>query len=134
MWRFAWRALRSRSVGILCDPHAVWPGDCVSPTPESVLAQASQYPQDNTQHEQALAHCVLDYLAEHPQAMDTLEGIAEWWVMREQVRVDVRLLERVLRRLTKQGLLEEIHSGAQVRFSLKKSADGTGREELPCQD
>jgi hypothetical protein len=69
---------------------------------------------------------VLDYLAEHPQAMDTVEGIAEWWVMREQVRVDVRLLERVLHRLTEQGVLEENHSGAQVRFSLKKGAGETG--------
>jgi hypothetical protein len=76
----------------------------------------------------------LDYLSEHPQATDTLEGIAEWWVMREQVRVDVNLLERVLHRLTEQGFLEETGGGAQVRFSLKKNSDGMEREESPCQD
>jgi hypothetical protein len=95
---------------------------------ESVLAQACPYPEDDAQREQVLARCVLDYLAEHPQAMDTVEGIAEWWVMREQVRVDVRLLERVLHRLTEQGVLEKNHSGSQVRFSLTKGADtGTKR-------
>jgi hypothetical protein len=92
---------------------------------ESVLAQACPYPQDDAQREQVLARCVLGYLAEHPQAMDMLEGIAEWWVMREQVRVDVRLLERVLRRLTEQGVLEENHSGDEVRFSLRKNTGET---------
>jgi Fe2+ or Zn2+ uptake regulation protein len=92
---------------------------------ESVLAQASPFPQDDTLREQVLARCVLDYLAAHPRAMDTLEGIAEWWVMREQVRVDLQLLGRVLRQLTEQGLLEEIHSGAEVRFSLKRRAENS---------
>ncbi len=96
--------------------------------------QPSQYSQGPLQGEDDLALRVLNYLAEHPQATDTLEGIAEWWVMREQVRVDVHLLERVLRRLTQQGLLEEIHGGAQVRFSLKKKTDQHKREESPCQD
>jgi hypothetical protein len=54
--------------------------------------------------------------------------------MREQVRVDVKLLERVLRRLTEQGFLEETRGGSQVRFSLKKSSNGMKKEESPCQD
>ena len=101
---------------------------------EFVLPQPSRYPPEDSQREEDLARCVLDYLSEHPQATDTLEGIAEWWVMREQVRVDVKLLERVLHRLTEQGFLDEIHGGAQVRFSLKKSSEGMEREESPCQD
>lgn len=105
-------------------------GTCAEP----VLPQPSRYPPEDSQREGDLARRVLDYLSEHPQATDTLEGIAEWWVMREQVRVDVKLLERVLHRLTEQGFLEEIHGGAQVRFSLKKSSEGMEREESPCQD
>jgi len=101
---------------------------------EPVLPQPSRYPPEDSQQEEVLARCVLGYLSEHPQATDTLEGIAEWWVMREQVRVDVKLLERVLHRLAEQGFLEEIHGGAQVRFSLKKSSEGMEREESPCQD
>jgi hypothetical protein len=101
---------------------------------EFTFLQAPRYPQGHKQGEDELARCVLSYLAEHPQATDTLEGIAEWWVMREQVRVDMDLLELVLRRLTQQGLLEEIHGGAQVRFSLKKKSNEDEREESPCQD
>ena len=101
---------------------------------EPVLPLPSRSPAEDSQRERELARCLLDYLSEHPQATDTLEGIAEWWVMREQVRVDVKLLERVLRRLTEQGFLEEVHGGSQVRFSLKQSSEGMKKGESPCQD
>lgn len=96
--------------------------------------QPPRYSPGRLSAEDELARSVLNYLAEHPQATDTVEGIAEWWVMRERVRKDVELLQRVLRRLTQQGLLEEIHGGAQVRYSLKKLPDGGQREEPTCQD
>jgi hypothetical protein len=101
---------------------------------ETVLSSPARYPAEESQRENDLARCLLDYLEEHPQATDTLEGIAEWWVMREQVRVDVKMLERVLRRLTEQGFLEETHGGSQVRFSLKRSSGGLKKGESPCQD
>lgn len=41
--------------------------------------------------------------------------------MREEIRVDIRLLERVLHQLTAVGLLEEIHGGGQVRFCLREN-------------
>lgn len=52
--------------------------------------------------------------------MDTLEGIAEWWLMRQRVRVDLEVLERVLRHLTAEGVLEQMGSGDQARFRLRK--------------
>ena len=58
-----------------------------------------------------LQELVLRYLAEHPGAMDTLEGIAEWWISREQLRVDLERLSRVLNELTGSGVLEEMGSG-----------------------
>lgn len=61
----------------------------------------------------------MNYLAEHPQAMDTLEGIGEWWVMRQRVRADLEALTKVLRDLTDQGLLEKIGSGESARYRLK---------------
>ena len=71
------------------------------------------------QHEEELTSAVLQYLAEHPRAMDTLEGIAEWWIARQQIRVEVATLARVLRRLTERGLLEVTGSGDYARYSLK---------------
>ncbi len=62
----------------------------------------------------------MDYLAENPEAMDTLEGIAQWWIARQKVRVDVSRLARALDDLTGKGILERIGSGEDARFRLKK--------------
>lgn len=62
---------------------------------------------------------ILAYLAEHPHAADTLQGIAEWWLMRHQVLTTVTTLERVLRCLTQNGVLEVIGDGDRMRYRLK---------------
>ena len=66
-----------------------------------------------------MADAILQYLAEHPQAMDTLEGIAEWWIMRQQVRVEVDRLSKVLQQLTEAGLLEEVKTDKDKLYRLK---------------
>jgi Fe2+ or Zn2+ uptake regulation protein len=71
------------------------------------------------QHEEKLSSAILRYLAENPRAMDTLEGIAEWWIARQQIRVEVSTLIRVLNRLTERGLLEVTGTGEYARYSLK---------------
>jgi hypothetical protein len=63
--------------------------------------------EEERRHEEKLANAILEYLAEHPQASDSLEGIAEWWIMRQQIRVEVTTVAKVLRQLTQSGLLEE---------------------------
>ena len=65
--------------------------------------------------ELALEKAILAYLAEHPQAADTLVGIAEWWLNEYQGHVDLSTTQRVLDRLTKQGVLETV-----------------GEKEAPC--
>jgi DNA-binding transcriptional ArsR family regulator len=74
---------------------------------------------EQQRHEEEVARAILRYLAEHPQAMDTLEGITEWWLIRQQIRVEVRLVAGVLRRLTESGLLEESRTGGDARYRLK---------------
>lgn len=79
---------------------------------------------EQRQSEESLAHSVMRYLSEHPNAMDTLDGIAEWWIMRQQVRVDVEKLTRVLARLTENGRLDKIGSGDKARYRLKSDKEG----------
>src|SRR5258708_5472181 len=81
-----------------------------------LLIQSSQ---GGSQADAELATAVMKYLAEHPKAMDTLEGIAEWWVMRQQARVDLDSLSRVLRLLAAQGLVDVDGEGDQARYRLK---------------
>jgi len=70
-----------------------------------------------------MAEAILKYLAEHPQASDTLEGIAEWWIMRQQIKVEINKLKKVLQRLTERGLLEKIGEDDKALYRLK---DRTG--------
>jgi len=59
-------------------------------------------------HDEAVATAILGYLEEHPRAMDTLEGISEWWIARQQIGVNVATVARVLGRLTERGALEVV--------------------------
>lgn len=79
---------------------------------------------DERRHEEELADIVLGYLAEHPDASDTLEGIAEWWIMRQRTRVEVTKLARVLRHLAESSLLEKIEEGDNPRYRLKVNERG----------
>jgi hypothetical protein len=74
--------------------------------------------------EDDVADVILDYLTEHPQASDTFKGIAEWWIMRQRVRVEVNLLKKVLHQLTGSGVLEVSGEGDNRRYRLKADVHG----------
>jgi hypothetical protein len=71
------------------------------------------------QREAELARKILGYLAERPQASDTLQGIAEWWVMQYTIRVEVNAVARVLRRLRDDGFLEQVGMGENPVYQLR---------------
>ena len=73
--------------------------------------------------EQELAACVMEYLTGNPKAADTLEGIAEWWIMRQQIRIDVELLAKVLASLTEKGLLASDGLGKSTRYYLPRKQE-----------
>ncbi len=83
------------------------------------------------QREAAVAEAILAYLDEHPQAMDTLEGIAEWWLLRQRVREEVGRGARVLRRLADDGLLEEVGTGPACRYRLSARAVRDTKRRTP---
>lgn len=51
---------------------------------------------------------LLSYLAEHPQAQDTLEGIANWWLLEQEVARRTSEVEAALDGLVNDGFLLEI--------------------------
>ena len=81
---------------------------------------APDSPKISEQLDQELADAVLSYLAEHPAAMDTIEGIAEWWLTRQRVRVAVERVARVLGRQTEEGVLEAVGAGPSRRYRLRQ--------------
>jgi Fe2+ or Zn2+ uptake regulation protein len=77
---------------------------------------------DVRRKEMELARAILEYLAEHPDAQDTAEGIASFWVMRQEVKEEVEGVLRVLNELTESGQLERVQRGDRVLYRLKKES------------
>ena len=56
---------------------------------------------------------ILDYLATHPEAQDTIDGILHWWVVETCIRNWTPKIAETVAQLVQQGFLEQ-----------KPSADG----------
>jgi len=56
---------------------------------------------------------ILDYLARHPDAQDTIDGILHWWVLDACVQKWAPKIAETVAQLVEQGFLEQ-----------KRSADG----------
>ena len=76
-------------------------------------------PTGGTAREHELSSLLFGYLSEHPGAADTLRGIAQWWVARQQIRVELDLLAKVLDRLVCEGQLEVSGHGPQAVYRLR---------------
>jgi hypothetical protein len=48
---------------------------------------------------------ILDYLTKHPAAQDTLRGIVEWWLLRQNIEQSTADVEAALDGLVAQGKL-----------------------------
>jgi len=54
-----------------------------------------------------IAHEILAYLAEHPEAQDTLDGIVQWWLLEQKIRYQTNMVKEVLVQLVSEGLVIE---------------------------
>lgn len=63
---------------------------------------------------------VSGYLAERPDAMDTLQGIACFWLTRQSVRAQLALLTEVLEELVAEGVLETVGEGESRHYRLRE--------------
>jgi hypothetical protein len=52
-----------------------------------------------------LARDLLAYLAEHPAARDTLEGLVEWWLLERRLKIAIIEVEEAVEDLVVQGWL-----------------------------
>jgi hypothetical protein len=52
-----------------------------------------------------ITKAILGYLLRHPDAGDTLEGIAEWWIRMEKIEIEIQQVSSVVASLVEQGLL-----------------------------
>ena len=54
-----------------------------------------------------IARAILEYLLEHPDAQDTLAGIAEWWLPDEKTKTRLAIVKDALDQLAGEGLVLE---------------------------
>ena len=54
-----------------------------------------------------MARAILEYLQGHPDAKDTLEGIAQWWLLKEWTERKHQEIEASLTDLVSRGLVIE---------------------------
>jgi hypothetical protein len=59
----------------------------------------------------AVAVQILSYLSRHRDARDTLEGIAEWWLLEQHVRRVMTEVQKAITELLAQGLVLERTAG-----------------------
>jgi hypothetical protein len=74
--------------------------------------------------EEEMERAVIEYLRECPDSVESFRGIAEWWLLRREVRINVESLGRVLTRLTANGVLETFGSGEWRQYRLKVPRGG----------
>ena len=66
-----------------------------------------------------IARAILRYLQAHPKARDTLEGIAQWWLLREWTERKVAEVERAVSFLvTEELLLQTMRTGLPPYYQI----------------
>ncbi len=78
-----------------------------------------------------LANEVLGYLVQHPEAQDTADGIAEWWLLEHRIMQVVGNLEAVLRELVnKEFLLVTAGNDGRYYYRLNRNMEREVRSHL----
>ena len=71
-----------------------------------------------------MAQQIQEYLELRPQAGDTLEGIANWWLLRQQVNESVEEIKRALAILkTRNVIVEQKWAGRTIYVASKRTGD-----------
>lgn len=67
---------------------------------------------------------ILSYLADNPEANDTVEGIEQWWLLEQRILEERTRVERALSELAAAGLIAASRGAdGRTRYRL---ADGRG--------
>jgi hypothetical protein len=68
---------------------------------------------------------ILSYLRDNPQATDTLEGIAQWWLFERELRDQVAAVKHSLAGLVADGwLIERCPTGSHAHYGLNPARVG----------
>jgi DNA-binding MarR family transcriptional regulator len=78
---------------------------------------------------------VLTYLVNNPDAQDTLEGIAEWWLLERKIESRAAKVKEVLAELVAKGLiLERRGSDSRLRYLINTDSQDEIRALLSKEE
>jgi hypothetical protein len=73
---------------------------------------------------------ILKYLFKHPDANDTLEGIAEWWLWNQKISYEMKRVEAAVNKLVQEGwIIAKQGKNSKVRYRLNPAK----RKEIKAQ-
>lgn len=76
-----------------------------------------------------MADYILDYLRDHPEAEDTLDGIAEWWVLEGEIKRRRNIVAQAVKKLVHEGRLERVpKEHGEDRYRPVPPEGGQGRQ------
>lgn len=61
---------------------------------------------------------IIDYLHAHPSAADTVDGIIQWWLVRQRYETAQDVIQKALDDLVEQGILDCIDTGDDKKIFL----------------
>ena len=71
-----------------------------------------------------LAREIYTYLESNPGAMDSLEGIAEWWLLETRMMAILEEVRNAVDELARAGLVEKSQGHAGPLYRLKPGSQG----------
>lgn len=67
----------------------------------------------------SIAAEIMMYLQQRPMASDTLDGIAHWWLVQQEIEKNIGQVEQALEQLTVEGKVSrKMNTGSKVIYSL----------------
>jgi len=78
---------------------------------------------------------ILAYLAAHPDSEETLEGIAEWWLLERSIERRLKEVREALEGLVAEGLLERrSRAGSAPRYRIREESRSEVQRQRPARE
>jgi hypothetical protein len=72
-----------------------------------------------------IAHEILAYLTDHPDAQDTMDGIIQWWLPEQKIKYEIGKVREIVSELVKKELLLEHKSAdSRVHYTINRNRYG----------
>ena len=87
---------------------------------------ASSQSNDDECNVTVIARQIADYLQHHPRSADTLDGVVNWWLRRQQYREARDIVEQALERLIKENKVQaRVRSDGRTIYTKSEGTERT---------